>query len=231
MANFVIKRDGSVVPFQPEKIKDAIQKAMLAVNFKGSENEAARLTSEVSDKIDQYYKSTPSVEQIQDIVEITLIENNYPELAKSYILYRQQHKEIRQLSSLVKDIETVEDYIYKKDWAVKENANMDYSLQGLNNYVTSKIVSAYWLNRIYPEKLRMMHQSGDLHIHQLNVLGPYCVGWDLKDLLIRGFGGARGKVESKPARHFRTALMQIVNFFYTLQGESAGAQAFRDICG
>ncbi len=226
MADFVIKRDGSVVPFQPEKIKGAIQKAMLAVNFKGSEKEADKLTSEVSNKIDLYYKSTPSVEQIQDTVETTLIENNYPELAKSYILYRQQHKEIRQLSSLMKDIETVEDYIYKKDWAVKENANMDYSLQGLNNYVTSKIVSTYWLNRIYPEKLRMMHQSGDLHIHQLNVLGPYCVGWDLKDLLIRGFGGARGKVESKPARHFRTALMQIVNFFYTLQGESAGAQAF-----
>ncbi len=228
MADFVIKRDGSVVPFQMEKIRDAILKAMVAAKFGPIDRyaEALKLAVEVSGKIDQYYKTPPSVEQIQDFVEMILIENNYPELAKSYILYRQQHKDIRQLSSLMKDIESVEDYIYKKDWAVKENANMDYSLQGLNNYVTSKIVSSYWLNRIYPEKLKMMHQSGDVHIHQLNVLGPYCVGWDLKDLLIRGFGGARGKVESKPARHFRTALMQIVNFFYTLQGESAGAQAF-----
>jgi ribonucleoside-triphosphate reductase len=155
-----------------------------------------------------------------------LIRENHAKLAKAYILYREQHNDLRQISSLLTDIEMMDDYLYNKDWLVRENANMDYSLQGLNNYVTSKVVSSYWLNKIYPEELRKASERGEVHVHQLNVLGPYCVGWDLRDLLIKGFKGVKGKIESKPAKHFRTALMQIVNFFYTLQGESAGAQAF-----
>ena len=71
-----------------------------------------------------------------------------------------------------------------------------------------------------------MHSEGDIHLHDLGLLGAYCVGWDLQDLLLNGFTGVVGKAESKPAKHFRTALGQVVNFFYTLQGESAGAQAF-----
>jgi ribonucleoside-triphosphate reductase (formate) len=114
----------------------------------------------------------------------------------------------------------------EKDWEVKENANMGFSLQGLNNFITDKIVKDYWLGRIYPENIKNAHDRGDLHIHDLGVLGPYCVGWDLKDLLLKGFTGVPGKVQSRPAKHLRTALGQVVNFFFTLQGEAAGAQAF-----
>ncbi|RMH81332.1 MAG: ribonucleoside triphosphate reductase [Acidobacteria bacterium] len=123
-------------------------------------------------------------------------------------------------------IRLVERYINLEDWEVRENSNITYSLQGLNFYITSHISKSYWLNKIYPEKIRRAHLRGDFHIHDLQVLSVYCMGWDLWDLLAIGFGGVPGKVESRPPKHFTSALGQIVNFLYTLQGESAGAQAF-----
>jgi ribonucleoside-triphosphate reductase (formate) len=122
-------------------------------------------------------------------------------------------------------VDLVENYIQKMDWKINENSNMCYSLQGLNNYISSDITSEYWLNRIYPPEIRDAHKKGDFHIHDLSLLSVYCVGWDLKDILVQGFRGVQGKVESAAPKHLRSALGQIVNFFYTLQGEAAGAQA------
>lgn len=124
------------------------------------------------------------------------------------------------------NISLVDNYLKQLDWKVNENSNMSYSIQGLNNYIASEISKNYWLNKIYNEKIKNAHLSGDIHIHDLNIISVYCVGWDLKDLLTEGFKGVRGKIESAPPKHFRTALGQIVNFMYTMQGEAAGAQAF-----
>ncbi|MFA7080827.1 MAG: ribonucleoside triphosphate reductase, partial [Candidatus Bathyarchaeia archaeon] len=164
--------------------------------------------------------------EVQDLVEKRLIENGHASTAKAYILYRKQHNDMRELAALLSSSDMVDQYLEVEDWRVKENSNMSYSLQGLNNYLSSTVIAKYWIARIYPENIAASHFSGDLHIHDLGVLGPYCVGWDINDLLLSGFGGVPGKIESKPAKHFRTALGQIVNFFYTLQGEAAGAQAF-----
>lgn len=123
-------------------------------------------------------------------------------------------------------ISLVDGYLKQLDWQVNENSNMSYSIQGLNNYIASEISKKYWLNKIYPEHIKNAHLSGDIHIHDLNIISVYCVGWDLKDLLTEGFKGVRGKIESAPPKHFRTALGQVVNFMYTMQGEAAGAQAF-----
>ncbi len=123
-------------------------------------------------------------------------------------------------------LNAIDKYLSLKDWRVRENSNMNYSLQGMNNHIVSMATTSYWLEKIYPHEIRQAHLQGDFHIHDLNLLAPYCCGWDLRDLLKRGFGGVEQKIESKPAKHFRVALMQIVNFFYTLQGEAAGAQAF-----
>jgi len=124
------------------------------------------------------------------------------------------------------NVQLVENYAEGLDWKVRENSNTPYSLQGFNNYISSEITSEYWLYRAYPKEIRQAHKGGDFHVHDLGVLAAYCVGWDLKDLLRQGFKGVEGKVESGPARHLRSTLGQIVNFFYTLQGEAAGAQAF-----
>lgn len=227
MTNKIRKRDGSVVPFQKEKITEAIWKAVKAVG--GNDKERAK---EISNILIQNLKEKygelgiPDVEDVQDLVEKTLIEEGHAKVAKAYILYRKSHEELRNIKGLFDTIEAVDDYIGLNDWMVKENSNMGFSLQGLNNYISTKIISNYWTRRIYPEAIRNAHESGDIHIHDLGTLGAYCVGWDLKDLLLVGFKGVPGKVSCAPPKHFRTALGQITNFFYTLQGETAGAQAF-----
>jgi ribonucleoside-triphosphate reductase len=224
---FVLKRDSKLEPFDQERITIAIWKAAKAVGGKDKE-QAKRISDEVVALLDKQYgdDGVPTVEEIQDLVEKRLIENSHASTAKAYILYRKQHTDMRELAALLSSSDMVDQYLEVEDWRVKENSNMSYSLQGLNNYLSSTVIAKYWIARIYPEKIAEAHFSGDLHIHDLGVLGPYCVGWDVSDLLLSGFGGVAGKIESKPAKHFRTALGQVVNFFYTLQGEAAGAQAF-----
>jgi len=223
----VRKRDGRLEPFDQGRITNAIWKAAKAVGGRDRE-QAMKISNSVLAELYRRFgeDGVPTVEEIQDIVEKMLIENGNARTAKAYILYRKQHQDQRELAALLSDADLVDQYLEIEDWRVKENSNMSYSLQGLNNYLSSTVVAKYWISRIYPPSIADAHFSGDMHIHDLGVLGAYCVGWDLKDLLISGFGGVSGKVESKPARHFRTALGQIVNFFYTLQGEAAGAQAF-----
>jgi ribonucleoside-triphosphate reductase (formate) len=170
--------------------------------------------------------SIPAVEEVQDIVEEILIESKLIKIAKAYILYRDQHRQLRDINTATSDDKLLEDYLGRADWRLKENSNMSFSVQGLNNYIASSISARYWLNKMYPENIRQAHINGDIHIHDLGLLAPYCCGWDLKDLLLRGFRGVSEKVQSNAPKHFRSALGQIINFFYTLQGEAAGAQAF-----
>lgn len=221
------KRLGDIVDFDQEKIEKAINKA-LEVNEVYDKELAKSLTNESVKRLNKKFhkNSIPAVEEIQDIVEEVLIEKNQVKAAKSYIIYREQHRQLRDLNKATSEEKLMEDYLGKADWRLKENSNMSFSVQGLNNYIASAVSARYWLNKLYPDHIREAHVNGDLHIHDLGLLAPYCCGWDLKDLLIRGFGGVSEKVQSKPAKHFRTALGQIINFFYTMQGEAAGAQAF-----
>ena len=224
---FTRKREGRLEPFDQERITNAIWKAAKAVGGKDREL-AKKLSDQVLDELRKRFgdDGVATVEEIQDIVEKTLIENGHARTAKAYIIYRKQHQDQRELAALLSDADMVDSYLDIVDWRVKENSNMSYSLQGLNNYLSSTVIAKYWISRIYPPNIANAHFSGAMHIHDLGVLGPYCVGWDIRELLMSGFGGVSGKIESKPAKHFRTALGQIVNFFYTLQGEAAGAQAF-----
>ena len=227
MYKSIKKRDGRTAKFDRKKIEKAIEKAGLETG----EFDAAQAV-ELTDKVlgvletrDQ--KRLPSVEDIQDIVEDALIDSKFKKTAKAYIIYRDQHKKLREITSNA-HVDLIDKYLENLDWKVNENSNMGYSLQGLNNYVSAEITKTYWLDKIYTSKIGQAHKEGDLHIHDLNLLSVYCVGWDLTDLLQEGFTGVAGKVASKPAKHFRSALGQVVNFFYTLQGEAAGAQAFSD---
>lgn len=224
---FVRKRDGQLAEYEQDRIVNAIWKAARAVGGKDRET-AKRLSQQVEAELTRRFgdEGVPTVEEIQDLVEKTLIENGHARTAKAYILYRKQHQDLRELASLISSIDLIDQYLQLEDWRVRENSNMSYSLQGLNNYLSSTMIAKYWTARIYPQYIGDAHSDGDVHIHNLGVLGPYCVGWDLSDLLLSGFSGVSAKIESKPPKHFRTALGQIVNFFYTLQGEAAGAQAF-----
>lgn len=223
----IIKRDGRVVPFDYERIANAIFKAAKAVG--GEDRKTAnKLALQTVKVVNEKYADIGviTVEELQDEVEKMLIEAGHAKTAKAYILYRKQRSDIRDLKASFDEMEQlIENYIKGADWRVKENSNTTFSLQGLNNFISSTITAKYWLNKVYPEEIRDAHTSGDFHIHDLGLLSVYCCGWDLRDLLLKGFRGVHGKVESDPPKHFRSALGQIVNFFYTLQGEAAGAQA------
>ncbi len=218
------KRDGRVVKFDLKKITEAISKAGKATG-EFDEKAAQKLTLQVVNLTQQVIdREVLTVEEIQDIVEEVLLSSPYRKTAKAYILYREQHARLREMKDKM-SVDLVEQYLSGQDWQIKENSNMTFSLQGLNNYLASEVSKIYWVRKIYPSEIREAHERGDFHLHDLGALSVYCVGWDLQDLLKQGFQGVSGKTESKPAKHFRAALGQVVNFFYTLQGEAAGAQA------
>ncbi len=223
----VLKRDGTYQEFNISKIADAIYKAAVACN--GSDYDTAmELAQKVVDLIEKRNGDhVPTVEQIQDAVEYTLIENRHSQTAKAFILYREKRKSAREKNALVgATIDLFDKYIDETDWATKENANMQRSVAGLNNYVREEFTKNYWLNEVYPVNVREAHLSGDIHLHDLGFFGSYCVGWDLAQLLSLGFTGVEGKIASSPAKHLRSFLGQVTNATFTLQGESAGAQAW-----
>lgn len=226
----VVKRDGEIVKFNSEKITNAIEKAANVTKefdkntAKSLTDKVVELTQSLVEKKNENLK-VASIEEIQDIVEYILLSSDYKKTAKSYMLYREQQAKLRDFTKNA-NIGMIDDYLKQLDWEVNENSNMTYSIQGLNNYVSSHISKTYWLNKIYSNEIKEAHANGDFHIHDLNMLSVYCVGWDLKDLLMQGFTGVQGKVQCSPAKHFRTALGQVVNFLYTMQGEATGAQAF-----
>ncbi len=222
------KRDETIVDFDQEKITKAVYKAITSTG-QGDGKKSKKVSDRVAKILNRRFKKDeiPNVEQVQNIVEEVLIMEDLVETAKAYILYREQRRRIREAIAVSEEaVDRIDQYLEKLDWEVQENANMAFSLQGLNHYGVTYIIKRYWLNKIYSQEIREANESADLHLHNLDTLSCYCMGWDLYDLLLKGFRGVPGKVETKPAKHFRAALGQTVNFLYTLQGECAGAVAF-----
>ncbi|MBF0363463.1 MAG: ribonucleoside triphosphate reductase [Oligoflexia bacterium] len=227
MISTILKRDGSIEDFSINKIVYAIMKA--AVSCDGHDlKRAEELGRQVMALIEKKYISNiPDVEGVQDIVEKILIENGHAKTAKAYILYREKRRDQREIKALINATgDMFSNYLGEKDWHIQENANTQKSVNGLNNYVRESFTKKYWLYKIYPPEVRHAHENGDGHIHDLGFFGPYCAGWDLRQLLLDGFGGVRGKVESLPAKHLGSFLGQIINSTFTTQGETAGAQAW-----
>ncbi len=227
MVECIRKRDGSIEKFSPEKITNAVFKAATAcggTDYALAENLCQQVLRIVEER---FSGRIPDVEGVQDLVERTLIKNGHAKTAKAYILYREKRTGARNLNALIgATIEMFSDYLGDRDWRIKENANTQKSVNGLNNYVREFFTKNYWLHEVYSAEIREAHESGDAHIHDLGFLGPYCAGWDLRQLLMEGFGGVPGKVESSPPRHLRSFLGQITNSTFTTQGETAGAQAW-----
>jgi ribonucleoside-triphosphate reductase len=225
--NYIVKRDGSSIPFERDRILKAVIKAGAATK-EFDENEASLLTTLVMKVIDvRFEKRYPAIEEVQDIVEQTLISSNHFKTARAYIIYREQHKKLRQdKRAMVDAVSSVNEYVDRLDWRVQANANQGYSLGGLILNVAGKVVANYWLNQVYPEEVSAAHKDGSVHIHDLDMLSGYCAGWSLKSLLNEGFNGVPGKAEANPPKHLSAAIGQMVNFLGTLQNEWAGAQAF-----
>ncbi|MFQ5835858.1 MAG: ribonucleoside triphosphate reductase, partial [bacterium] len=225
------KRDGRIVDFDQEKITKAVWAAAQAVGGR-DRSLAERLSDQVVAILEHRFPAeTPTVEDVQDIVEKVLIEDGHARTAKAYILYRKQHESLRKIKTTFLEVERiVSGYLSQVDWRVRENSNIGYSMSGLLMHVAGSVVANYTLDRIYPMEVADAHRNGDIHLHDLYFgITGYCAGWSLSKLLYEGFNGVPGIVESKPAKHLDTALLQMVNFIGTLQNEWAGAQAFNSI--
>jgi ribonucleoside-triphosphate reductase (formate) len=224
----VRKRDGHEVPFAAGKIESAIARAGQASGEFGA-SEATLLTAQVIKVIGHRSElgRMPNIEGIQDVVEQTLIAANYFETARAYIVYREQHKKLREDRRTLVDVAgSINEYLDRSDWRVTANANQGYSLGGLILNSSGKMIANYWLSHVYPPEIGEAHRDGDIHIHDLDMLAGYCAGWSLRTLLHEGLNGVPGKVEAGPPKHMSSAVGQIVNFLGTLQNEWAGAQAF-----
>lgn len=224
----IVKRDGTQVIFNSERIMSAIRRAGEATG-EFEEDEASLLTNQVVKVLRHRFSkgALPTIEQIQDVVEQVLISANYYKTARAYIVYREQRGKLRQDHKTLVDVaSSVNEYLERADWRVNANANQGYSLGGLILNVSGKIIANYWLSHVYPQAAGEAHRNGDFHIHDLDMLSGYCAGWSLRTLLQEGLNGVPGKVESSPPKHLGSALGQMVNFLGTLQNEWAGAQAF-----
>lgn len=222
----VIKRDGRLLPFNAAKIEAAIARAGQA-SGEFQPHEAERLSRLVVDRLVAQGELVPTIERIQDTVEVSLMAAGWYRTARAYIVYREQRARLRHDHKTVVDVENaINEYLDRRDWRVNANANQGYSLGGLILNVSGKVVANYWLNHVYANEIGEAHRAGDVHIHDLDMLAGYCAGWSLRVLLTEGFNGVPGKVESAPPKHLSAAVGQIVNFLGTLQNEWAGAQAF-----
>ena len=224
----VVKRTGEAVEFNIKKIEDAIVRAFVATNTNYNEDViqmlALRSTAHYEGKIKD---DKISIEDIQDSVEDTLSQAGYTEVAKSYILYRKQHENVRHAEQTLVDYKKlVDSYLGAKDWRVKENSTVNYSIGGLILSNSGAITANYWLSEVYDKEIGEAHRSGDFHLHDLSMLSGYCAGWSLKQLIREGLGGVQGKISSAPAKHLATLCNQMVNFIGIMQNEWAGAQAF-----
>ena len=222
-----LKRDGRRVPFDAAKIRSAIARAGQA-SGEFEADEADLLTAQVTKVlIHRFHGNPPAIEQIQDVVEQTLIAANHLKTARAYIVYREQHAKLRADRKTLVDVESsINEYLNRQDWRVNANANQGYSLGGLILNVSGKVTANYWLSHVYAPEIGEAHRNGDVHIHDLDMLAGYCAGWSLRTLLHEGLNGVPGKVEAGPPKHMSSAVGQIVNFLGTLQNEWAGAQAF-----
>lgn len=220
MPQSIIKRDGSIVDFERSKIAAAIEKAGAATGEFGPD-EAAILSGQACKVIAHRFDgASPTIEEVQDIVEQTLIAANHFKTARAYIVYREQRQRARRDRDTYIDVtSSVNEYLSREDWRVNANANQGYSLGGLILNVSGKVVANYWLSHVYPPEVGAAHRNGDYHIHDLDMLSGYCAGWSLRTLLNEGFNGVPNKVESAPPKHLSTALGQMVNFLGTLQNE------------
>lgn len=222
------KRNGTIVTFEEKKVESAISKAMLAV-WGENEDLLWKIVTEVKERLAKEFLDTiPTVEDVQDAIESVLMKNGSENVARAYIIYREDHKNLRNKSQKVMlDIEnTIREYIEKSDWRVNANANSGYSLGWLILNTSGKVTANYWLSTVYPENIWSPHRNGDYHIHDLDMLCGYCAGWSLRQLLEEGFNGMPNRIESAPPKNLQSAVNQMINFLWTLQNEWAGAQAF-----
>ena len=243
----VIKRDGRKVDFDKNRIEQALLKAIKASKDREYVDMSSKLTKEVVKGLESTYPDKIyHVEDIQDLAERSLMSHGLYDAAKDFIRYRAVHENVRNIKS-AEDFckQTIIGYTGEpdvtefldpgadalalegeKNWHVKQNASVSYSVGAMILNNSERISKAHWLGKFYDKEIVDAYQTGAIHIHDLGMLTGYCAGWDLKKLIKEGLGGVPGKISSAPSKHLYSLCNQMVNFLGILQNEWAGAQAF-----
>ncbi len=192
----IVKRDGRTVPFDKQKIANAIVKAFNATYKPGQEDVAVRLADEVCSTLEVEGIATPEVEHIQDIVEKVLMDNGYVSTAKAYILYRSERSKVREMNTRL--MHTYEEITFSdaKDSDVKrENANIDgdTAMGTMLKYGSEGAKQFYNMFVLKPEHAKA-HTDGDIHIHDLDfyTLTTTCTQIDIVKLFKDGFSTGHG---------------------------------------
>ena len=243
----VIKRDGRKVPYDRERITVAMSKAVNASEDREFAAIMPKLTKDVETELaGRYPEGVYRVEDIQDLAERALMSHGLYDAARAFIRYRAVHENVRNIRSAEEFCEqTIMGYTgepdvtefldpgaedidssAEKNWHVKQNASVSYSVGAMILNNSERISKAHWLGKFYDKEIVDAYKSGAIHIHDLGMLTGYCAGWDLKKLIREGLGGVKGKISSGPAKHLSTLSNQMVNFLGIMQNEWAGAQAF-----
>ena len=196
MLTKIIKRDGREVAFDRVKIADAIYKAAQVLG--GNDYEMAQ---DLAEKVETYVENTiqghiPTVEEVQDAVEHTLIENGHARTAKEYILYRAERTRVREMNTRL--MKTLEDLTFKdaEDNDVKrENANIDgdTAMGTMLKYGSESAKQFYEMYVLNPKHAKA-HREGDIHIHDLDflTLTTTCCQIDIIKLFKDGFSTGHG---------------------------------------
>ena len=221
----ILNRQNQVVDYDEEKLFNGILNAAHGTREENGVSASKKgILESVLKKLEQKTKH-PTTVDINCIIPQVLMDFKWYETAENFIRYATIHK-LQRANHKIDPITTIDEYVYKRDWRIKANANQGYSVGGMILNTSGKIVANYWFNNVYPEDAGYAHRNGDIHLHDSDCLMGYCAGWSLKTLLNEGFNGVDGKIQANPPKNFSAAIGQMVNFLGTLQNEWAGAQAF-----
>jgi len=204
MLTKIRKRDGREVPYNPEKIANAIFRAAQAVGGSDYE-EAMMLAGEVSEVVEKEYAGTgeiPTVESIQDMVERVLVKHGHARTAKEYILYRAQRTRIREMNTgLMRIFEDLTFCSALESDMKRENANIDgdTAMGTMLKYGSEGAKQFYDLYVLDPAHARA-HKEGDIHIHDLDFYGltTTCCQIDLIKLFKDGFSTGQSQQIREP---------------------------------
>lgn len=122
----------------------------------------------------------------------------------------------------------VDEYIDKKNWERKENANSIHCVAHMMNFITGGIIKDYWLSGVFDKKVKQFHDEGKIYCHDLKRALPYCAGFSTSEVIKKGIGGVKGRITSSPPKHFTSTINQITNFVGIISQEYAGAIALND---
>ena len=221
----ILNRQNQVVDYDEEKLFNGILNAAHGTREENGVSVSKKgILEAVLKKLEQKTKH-PTTVDINCIIPQVLMDFKWYETAENFIRYATIHK-LQRANHKIDPITTIDEYVYKRDWRIKANANQGYSVGGMILNTSGKIVANYWFNNVYPEDAGYAHRNGDIHLHDSDCLMGYCAGWSLKTLLNEGFNGVDGKIQANAPKNFSAAIGQMVNFLGTLQNEWAGAQAF-----